>query len=376
MTKKQRLEEARKKLETGDVRGSKEILADERKKAKEITRRAEQKKIVRALEREITELEARQGFLDKLADAPDPKPYKIKKRRNQGKTLPAATYFMLASDWHMGERVRPENVGYKNEYNPEIAQERAWQYWDSQLQMLNASRSAWDIRQGVLWLGGDLMTGYIHEEYLEENFLSPVEESILVYDTMVSGIQMLLDRSDLEHILIPTSNGNHGRTGQRIKIASYAKNSYEWMTYQYLAKWFANEDRVTFQIANGYNNVVDTYGFRTNFHHGDAIGYAGGIGGTTIPTNRRIGRQAQGVPLRWEGTGRGVPHLHVHGHFHELMYPRWFIQNGSLIGWNDFAVRIGCGFQDPIQASFVIDEKFKMVSNFNPIIVSKPRKSR
>ena len=80
------------------------------------------------------------------------------------------------------------------------------------------------------------------------------------------------------------------------------------------------------------------------------------------------------MPLRWEGTERGVPHLYVHGHFHELMYPRWYIQNGSLIGWNDFAVRIGCGFQDPIQASFVIDEPHKVVSNFNPIIVEKRRR--
>ena len=349
-------------------------LRAQRRKEGDAVQKREMRKVQRALEKELVGANARADFFDSLAAAPDPEPYNVRAMKGQGKKLPAATYAMLASDWHMGERVRPENVGYRNEYNPEIAQDRARQFWKSNLIMLNMARRAWDIRQGVLWLGGDLMTGYIHEEYLEENFLSPVEEALLIFEVMVSGIKTLLAQSDLEHILIPTSNGNHGRTGLKIKIATYAKNSFEWMLYHMLDRHFEDEPRITFQIANGYNNLVDLYGYRINFHHGDAVGYGGGIGGIAIPMNRRIGRAAASIPVRWEGTEKGVPHLYVNGHFHSLQFPRFFMQNGSLIGWNDFAERIGCPFDDPQQASFVVDEKFKVVSNFNPILVDKPKK--
>lgn len=365
---------AREKMAKGDLTDA-QALAEERAKAKTKRHAAERRKVVKALEDEIAELGERTAFLDRLFDAPDPKPIKVRaKRRGQGSkkgTPPAATYVMLASDWHWGERVRPENVGGRNEYSPEIAEERATQFWKSNLIMLNAARAAWTIDQGLLWLGGDLMTGAIHEEYLEENFLSPVEEALAIFDHLKGAIPHFLNESGLESLLIVTSNGNHGRTGLRIKISTYAKNSYEWLLYQMLARYFENDSRIKFQIGTGYNNLVDLYGFRIQFHHGDAVGYGGGIGGLAIPVNKRIGRAAQSVPIRWEGTNKGAVHLNVFGHFHQLQYPKGFIGNGSLIGWNDFAERIGCSYEDPQQCSFVVDNRFKVVSNWNPIIVDK-----
>lgn len=371
--KRGRVEELRAKIKAKEPTDA-QALANERAKERDRVNKREQRKVVKALEKEVGEFADREAFLDGLARAPDPKPYKVRKLRGQGKKLPAAAYCMNVSDLHMGERVRPENVGWRNEYNPEIAQERAEQMWKSNLVMLNTARSAWDIRQMVLWMGGDLMTGYIHEEYEEENFLSPNQESLLVFKTMVSGIKTLLARSDLEHILIPTSNGNHGRTGRKIRIATYSKNSFEWLLYHHLKLFFEGEPRVKFQIANGYNNLVDVYGVRINYHHGDAVKFAGGIGGPTIALNKRIGRIAASVPLRWEGTERGAPHLYVQGHLHTWMFPKGSIYNGSGIGWNDFAEWLGVGYEDPVQTSFVVDERHKVVSNFNPILLTKTKK--
>ncbi|MDX1495360.1 MAG: hypothetical protein R3253_14935, partial [Longimicrobiales bacterium] len=341
-----RIRAAREKMARGDATEA-EALAEERRVAQAKREKQEARKIVRALEQEVAQLEERQAYLDELASAPDPEPFVVTPKGKKHKGLQEATYVALASDWHMGERVRPENVGSRNEYDPSIAQERAHQFFESNLILLNMARQAWTIDQAVLWLGGDLMTGYIHEEYMEENFLSPVEESLLVYETMVAGIDFLLAKSDLRHILVPTSNGNHGRTGKKIKIASYAKNSFEWLLYQQLASHYRDEPRLEFRVASGYHNVVDLYGLRVGFHHGDAIGYSGGVGGLSIPANRRFGRQAQAVPPRWEGTELAAPHLQCFGHFHQSLYPGSFICNGSLIGWNDFAERIGCPYEDP-----------------------------
>lgn len=348
----------------------KEVLDTRRKDEKSKGKLKEARKVIRALENELETMELRQAFLDTMEEAPDPEPFAIR-TTSKKKGKQHATFTALASDWHVGERVRPENVQGRNEYNPEIAQERAHQYFSSALTMLNASRTAWEINQMVLWLGGDLMTGYIHEEYLSENFLSPVEEALLAHEIMINGIDRLLAESDCETILIPTSNGNHGRTGKKINIAAYARNSYEWMLYQFLQRHYGAEPRIKFQIANGYNNVVDYYGLRVNYHHGDAIGYSGGVGGLSIPTNRRIGRQAAGLPPEWEGTAMAAPHLNVFGHFHQTLFPGTFMVNGSLIGWNDFAERIGCPHEIPKQTCFVIDERYRAVSHYSPIIVDK-----
>lgn len=352
---------------------SQEVLERSRQQDASKGKLREARKIIHALERELETVELRQAFLDVLEEAPDPDPIVIREGRRKKKKLPPATFFALASDWHVGERVRPENVGHRNEYSPEIASERAAQYFDSTLTMLNASRGAWSIDQMVFWLGGDLMTGYIHEEYLSENFLSPTEEALLAHEVLVRGIDRLLAESDCETIYIPTSNGNHGRTGKKISISAYARNSYEWMLYQFLARHYAHEPRIRFQIANGYHNILDVYGFRVNFHHGDAIGYGGGVGGLSIPTNRRIGRQASGLPPEWEGTVKAAPHLNVFGHFHQRLNTGSFIVNGSLIGWNDFAERIGCPFEVPAQTCFVIDERYRAVSHYSPLLVDKSR---
>lgn len=369
-SEKERIARAREQLRTGDTTEA-SLLAKERSRARSKAHQRERDRIVKAYEEELSKLEIRQAFLDVLEDATPPDPIKIAKKKGQGRKDPAATYFMLASDWHLGERVRPENVGGRNAYNPEIAQERARQFFKSQLVMLKAARAAWDVRDGVLWLGGDIMTGWIHEDQLIENFLSPVEEVLLAHKVLISGIDYLLAESDLEHIVVVCNHGNHGRTGKKILVSCGARDSHEWLLYQFIRRYYLDEKRLHFRIANGYNETVDCYGFRVCFHHGDAVRYMGGVGGPSIPINRRIGRQAQSLPVRWEGTERGVPHLYVQGHLHQLHYPGFYICNGSLIGWNDFADRIGCPYEDPRQASFVVDERFKIVSNFNPIIVEK-----
>lgn len=343
-----------------------ELLEEDRRQAQARKQGRDALKIIKALERELSATKERISFVETLADQPEPRPFRIESRRSKNsRHSNSATYVMLASDWHMGERVRPETVGWRNEYKPEIAEERAEQYFKSNLTMLNAARSAWDITQGIFWLGGDLITGYIHEEYQEENFLSPTEESLLAFRSLRAGIKTILAKSDLEHLLIPTNHGNHGRTGQKLKVSAEARNSFEWLLYQLLAMEFADEPRVKFQVASGYHNVVDVYGFRIRFHHGHAIKYAGGVGGISVPMNRRIGRQAK--------TDVDRVHLDVIGHYHQLQRPTDFVVNGSLIGWNAYAEFIGCGFEPPMQGSFVVDERYKLVNHFNPIIVDKQR---
>lgn len=333
--------------------------ARERARDAERATKRDAEQLIGALKREAHEHRARADLFEAIAAAPEPPPLRLKAPKRGGR-LPAAAYVMMASDWHAGERVRPSTVGGRNEYSPEIFEERAHAFFRRQLKMMGAARSAWDIGDAVLWLGGDLMTGYIHEEYEEDNFLSPVEEALLVHRVVIQGIDHLLATGDLRKLLVPTSCGNHGRTGKKVRVSTYAKNSYEWMLYQLLARHYAGEPRVEFRVASGYHNVVDLYGVKVRFHHGDALKYGGGIGGLGIPLHRRMGRQAQ--------AGDHV-HLDVLGHFHQFQGGLGYVVNGSLIGWNAYAEWLGVRYEEPMQASFVVDSRYRLVSNLNPIMV-------
>lgn len=354
---------AREILKTKKPETDEAHLQKDRTKAASARKLREARAVIRALEKELDEAQQRTELVFRLDEAPPAKPYKRSRRKK--KSSRDATYVMLASDWHVGERVRPENASYRNEYTPDIAAERAEQFFKSSLVMLNAARSAWDIDHGVFWLGGDLITGYIHEEYEESNFLSPSQEALLCFELLNKGLRHMLDASDLAHILVPTNHGNHGRTTKKKRAATSAYNSFEWMLYKFMAEYWKDEPRLEFKISDGYHNLVDVYDdFRIRFHHGDEIGYGGGVGGLSIPVNRRIGRQAKNDPERVD--------LDVLGHFHALQYPRDFIVNGSMIGWCAYAENKGFPFEAPLQASFVVDQKHGLVNNFNPILV-EPR---
>ena len=79
------------------------------------------------------------------------------------------------SDWHFEERVDAATINDLNEYNLEIAAERWVACIQNNLKLVHKERHSSDIKQICLWLGGDFITGYIHEELEESNYLSPTQ---------------------------------------------------------------------------------------------------------------------------------------------------------------------------------------------------------
>ncbi len=344
-----------------------EALIQERQTA----RKADQEKkkseaVIKELESRLLTLQTANDFLLGLSNEPSAAPAPITPLKKRT-VLPQATYIMAASDWHLEERVRPEMVGFRNEYNPEIAQDRAERFFKSNLKMLNAARAAWTIDQVVFWIGGDIITGWIHEENESENYLSPSEATRMALDVMTRGIRFMLDHYDAERILIPTSSGNHGRVLKKKRINSDFRTSWEFLMYQLLEDRFKDEPRCQFQLGYGYRNLVDIYGFRVSFHHGDGIRSGGGIGGTAPALYRNIYRaNSQRGDHQWD--------FDVHGHFHQKGFPPRVASNGSLIGYNAFAEFLGFAPEPPMQISFIIDELHKEPCSFQPIFVTKASK--
>lgn len=267
--------------------------------------------------------------------------------RERGSGLREGTAVALASDWHVEEVVYPDAVAGRNEYNLRIADARQREFFRRVRSLVEFSRGSWKVRDLVLWLGGDLLTGYIHPELEESNELSPVEALIWLRERLVGGIDFLLRELKLERLVVPSSYGNHGRITEKRRIKTGAKNSFEWLLYQWLAAHYASDKRVMFEASQSAHQYVETYGYTIHFHHGDELKYGGGVGGLAIPLNKRVPRWANVRPSRY----------HNVGHFHQLLDLGHTQVNGSLIGYTEYAMAIGADFELPQQAFYLLDSK-------------------
>ena len=70
----------------------------------------------------------------------------------------------ILSDTHFDEVVKPEEIQFRNEYNREIAVKRLEAYFQKIILLTNDYVTGIDYEGIVLFLGGDIFSGDIHEE--------------------------------------------------------------------------------------------------------------------------------------------------------------------------------------------------------------------
>lgn len=252
---------------------------------------------------------------------------------------------MIASDWHSEETVDPKTINGLNRFNRRIANERIDNFFTNGLRLVEIQRNGTDIDTLVLGLLGDFMSGYIHEELVEGNSLSPTETTLWIHEKICAGIKYLLDNGNFKKVVVPCCVGNHGRTTQKKRVSTAYKNSYEWLMYHFISRTIS-DPRLEFAIPQSYHNYVQIYDKTVRFHHGDSIRYQGGVGGITIPVNKAIGQWDKGKRANYD----------VFGHYHQFKKDSKWICNGSLIGFNAYAVEIKAEFEAPQQAFFLIEK--------------------
>ena len=257
-----------------------------------------------------------------------------------------AVAIALASDWHVEETVESASVNGLNEYRLPIAKTRIEKFFTTIARLTEIERHGAKIDDLILWLGGDLMTGMIHEELAESNSKTPTQVILWLQDRLADGLATL--KPHFKRILIPTSYGNHGRTTVKPRHATGAAHSYEWLLYKILEGRCHGDQQIEFQIADSYFNFMTVFDRRLRFHHGDGLKFQGGIGGLTIPTEKAI--------ASWNKSPNRAD-LDLFGHWHQYQQARHWLCNGSLIGYNAYALSIKASFEPPTQTYFLLDKK-------------------
>lgn len=258
------------------------------------------------------------------------------------------TAILLASDWHVEERVDPRTVSFQNDYTLDKAKERAGKFFRSSLRLIRLLQQDIKIDTTILALLGDFISNDIHDEFPEINQLTPMHALEFAQNLIVGGIEYLLENSKLK-LIVPCHSGNHARTTRTTRFSTENGHSLEYVMYRNLERHFDlkyGKERIEFRVSDGYHSYAQVYGKTLRFHHGHAINYQGGIGGIFIPAFKAISQ--------WDKMRQAD--LDIFGHFHQHKDGGKFVSNGSLIGFNTYALSIKADFEPPKQTLMLIDK--------------------
>jgi hypothetical protein len=257
----------------------------------------------------------------------------------------------LFSDIHLEETVKPESVLNLNEYNVEIATTRISNYFKNLALCLNADEVD-DLIFGAL---GDTISGYIHDELVQTNGLTPIEATFKAQSLIFSGLKFLCENTNLKSIKFIGIVGNHSRTTKKIQHSNGFKLSYEWLMYKNIEQQCLSFGLpIEFCIPEAELAIVNTPDNKKFiFCHGFQIKGSGN--GTVCGIYPALNR----LTLKW---GKTIKQDKIYiGHFHQCVSIPNAVVNGSIIGYNSFALTNGLPWEEPAQMYEVFDSKIGLV---------------
>ena len=249
----------------------------------------------------------------------------------------------ILSDTHFDEVVRPEEINFKNEYNREIAVERLKTYFQKVVLLTKDYITGVNYEGCVLFLGGDIFSGDIHEELSETNEDTMLASVIFWTEQITAGINLLAEHFNYVHV--PCVVGNHGRRTRKPRHKLRVKDNFDWFLSKTLEQRFIGNNKVTFDVAAGADLMVEVQDTTYLLTHGDQAKGGGGIGGIWPPLMRMVAKKRNNVDFDYM----------VLGHFHQLiMAPSsGFLLNGSLKGYDEYAAIGNFAFEAPQQALWI-----------------------
>ena len=245
----------------------------------------------------------------------------------------------LFSDAHIEETVKSASVMGLNEYNVKIARERIEKYFANLVSCLNTDKVEYLLFASL----GDTISGFIHEELSQTNELTPLEATFEAQNLIYNGLKHICDNTELKRIKFVGIVGNHSRVTNKIQHSNGYKMSYEWLMYKNIQKQAELEGLpIEFDIPESEMAIEDTSdGKRFLFIHGFQIKGSGN--GTVCGIYPSLGR----LSLKY---GKVYKQDKIYlGHFHSCISIPNAVVNGSIIGYNSYALTNGFAYEEPAQ---------------------------
>ena len=278
---------------------------------------------------------------------------------------------LFLSDLHYGETVSPAQVFNSNKFNANVCIQRVKQVIDTTEHLTFGILKDPKFPGIVLVLGGDNVNGVLRDEALANNDRQIMSQAIEVADLLHSSILKLI--RIYGRVFVVGVPGNHGRNTRKPWASFYAETNFDWLVYQMLERFFKVEIAagkvafltppardVTFKIAGRAFRL--THG--DQFRGGDSI--IGPLGPITRGNNKKLA-MALSLPTEDEE----YQTLLV-AHFHSLYMTPKLIINGSIKGYDEYALSNNFGWEPPQQALFFTHEKYG-VNHYMPVLADEPK---
>lgn len=241
------------------------------------------------------------------------------------------TPMMMWSDWHYGEVVKKAEVGGLNEFNSVIADQRVEELVNRSIGLIKHHMPN-GVPGVVIMLGGDMITGEIHQELQDTNDEYVQQTIRRLKGTLVKALTRLAD--EFGNVFVPCVVGNHGRMTLKPRMKGVVHTSFEWNVYTDLEDRLREDDRIKFFIPEETDVLFAVHGHRFLLTHGDRMGVKGGDG--IIGALGPIKRGEFKVRNSEAQIGRDFDTI-VMGHWHQYISTRGLIVNNCLKGYDEFA---------------------------------------
>lgn len=287
------------------------------------------------------------GLANQKVDAPKWLARPAKHKSNSG--IPMVFW----SDWHWGEVVNAVEVGGVNTFNRAVGKARVRELVEKTIDLCKNHMVRPDYPGIVVCLGGDFLSGNIHEELRETNEGYVMQCFVEVQEVLEAALRLLAD--EFGKVFVPCVVGNHGRNTIKPRAKGRVFENYEWNLYCQLERTFRGDKRFLFQVPGETDAYFTVAGHRFLLTHGDCLGVKGGDG--IIGAIGPIARGAVKVGRSEAQIGRDFDTL-LMGHWHTYI-PRGdaspVIVNGSLKGYDEYArLLLRVPFSLPTQALWFV----------------------
>lgn len=270
---------------------------------------------------------------------------------------------VMVSDLHWAEVVDPKQINNVNRYNLEIANKRLQRLAERTLRLLGILSPKFEYPGIVVPLGGDMITGNIHDELTATNEVNSMPAVLDLFSALGTFITTLHNR--FGKVFLPCVTGNHGRDTHKIWAKDRHHTSFDWLLYCFLAKHFEGNKDITFYIPDGPDAYYRVYEHRYLLTHGDQFrggdGMIGALGPILRGDHKKRSRNSQ-IDMEYDTL--------MMGHWHQDIFMRRVIVNNCLKGYDEYAHANNFPFEPPSQQLWLTHPKYRLTYRM-PVLVDK-----
>ena len=239
---------------------------------------------------------------------------------------------LFLSDIHYAEVVSKEETGGLNEYNINIANRRLDTTIARTIDIAKHHSTNTEYEGIVVVLGGDALSGCIHEELTTTNEITMPEAVVKLAEKLSSILLELAD--EFGKVFVPAVVGNHARLSHKPQAKNRTFNNYEWLMFHLLKSKLSYDNRISIVIPNQTDIHFKVFSHRYLLTHGDSLGTSGGNG--IIGCIGPIMRGYQKLLTSESQVGNNFDTLLL-GHYHTQLWLPGVIVNGTTKGADEYS---------------------------------------